>query len=540
MRADRCTRDAEAKQKVTYLGVGVEPVPQAVREHVKLPQDVGLMVETVEPDSPAARADLRRYDVLEKLDGQFLINQEQLGVLVRMYPSEHEVSIELVRANEHNTRTAKLGQREVSGSSHSLAALALARVAADPAETRALKFVRRSQAAPDKATSPQAPADITYLGISTVPPPAALADQLKLPAERCLMIDSVEADSPAAAADLKAFDVLEKLDDQLIVNSDQLTVLVRMRKPGDEVTLTLIREGRPLKVAVKLGAQDTASEEGADATSRFPAVADVDMDWHFDLGFIDIGQGKFVSIDNANQALSDVLMVTELRNELSDQDYMRRVYLDLTGVLPSAKDAAEFAADDRPDKRKRLVNRLLSRPDVISALADKAVLQFSDHEHSLTLTTAENGQKRLMAKDREGNVLFEGPVDTGEQRQKLEPQLALKVAMILKGYIGTPAAEEPDAEALLEKVLPRFSVSGSTLKQAIDELRQATGANIVVDWKSLARAGVTPEEPLELDLHDVRLRTVLKTMLVLAGGEKGRLKYTLQDGVILIAAEDAR
>lgn len=537
-RPDRCTRDADAKQQVTYLGVGVEPVPQAVRQHVKLPPDIGLMIEMVEPDSPAARADLHRYDILEKLDGQLLVNQEQFSVLIRMYSPEHEISLELIRANERKTLPAKLGQREVAGSTHDgLADIAVAAGPADSAVSRGLEFLKRAQSTGDKATSPREPAVATYLGISTSPPPTALAQQLKLPAERCLMIDSVEADSPAAAADLKAFDVLEKLDDQLIVNSDQLTVLVRMRKPGDDVTLTLVREGKRLKAPVKLGRHAAASEEGAEAASRAAAVADVEMDGRPDnIRLFDIGQGRFVDIDQANQALSDVLTVTEVHNELSDHDYMRRVYLDLTGVLPSAKDAAEFAADDRPDKRKRLVNRLLCRPDVITALADKAVLQFCDHEHSLTLTTADNGQKRLTAKDRDGNVLFEGAV-TEEQRQQLEPRLAMKLALMLKGYLGSPAAEETDANALLEKVLPRFSASGSPLKQAIDELRQATGANIVVDWKSLARSGVTADEPLELDLHNVRLRTVLKTLLTLTGGEKGRLKYTVEDGVILIAAD---
>ncbi|HJT31435.1 MAG TPA: PDZ domain-containing protein [Pirellulales bacterium] len=556
-RADHCTRDAEAKQKVTYLGVGVEPVPQAVREHVKLPRDVGLMIETVESDSPAARVDLRRYDILEKLDGQLLINQEQFGVLVRMYPPEHAISLELIRANERKTLTAKLGQREVTGSTHG--GLANFDVVidqdsgfvdvgvADSAALRAIEFLQRCQAAPDKTASPQEPAPITYLGISTSPPPAALAEQLKLPAERCLMIDSVEADSPAATAGLKAFDVLEKLDDQLIVNSEQLTVLVRLRKPGEEVTLTLIREGKHLKIKVKLAERGVASHE--DDQLPKAVVGDFDDDGSGEvtyflrgdrlIRYVDVGQGKFVDIAQANPALDDVLTFTVGRNEVSDQEYVRRIYLDLTGALPSAKDAAEFAADDRPDKRKRLVNRLLSRPDVISALGDKAVLQWSDDEHSLTLTTADSGQKRLTAKDHEGKVLFQGLVETDEQRQKLDPRLAIKVAMMLKGYIGTPAAEAPDADALLEKVLPRFSSSGKSLKEVIGELRQATGANIVVEWKSLVRSGVAADEPVEIDLHNVRLRTVLKTLLALAGGEKGRLHYTVDDGVILISADPA-
>ncbi|MGH7194384.1 MAG: DUF1549 domain-containing protein, partial [Candidatus Saccharimonadales bacterium] len=276
--------------------------------------------------------------------------------------------------------------------------------------------------------------DRTYLGISTSPPPAALAEQLKLPEERCLMIDSIEPDSPSAAAGLKAFDVIEKLDDQLIVNSEQLTVLIRLHKPGDEVTMTLIREGKRIKVPVKLGEHGVASQESGQGA----AWADFDGDGDRDVIMFMRGNQlvrRAVDIDQANQKFADVLTFSVDRNDVSDQEYIRRVYLDLTGALPSAKDTAEFAADDRPDKRKRLVNRLLSRPDVISALGDKAVLQWSDDEHSLTLTTADNGQKRLTAKDGEGKVLFEGPVETGGQRQMLEPRLAMKVALMLKGFI---------------------------------------------------------------------------------------------------------
>ena len=51
----------------------------------------------------------------------------------------------------------------------------------------------------------------------------------------------VERGSPAAEAGLLQNDVLEKLDDQLLVNTAQFTVLVRSKKPGDEVTLSVIR-----------------------------------------------------------------------------------------------------------------------------------------------------------------------------------------------------------------------------------------------------------------------------------------------------------
>ena len=43
-----------------------------------------------------------------------------------------------------------------------------------------------------------------------------------------------------------------------------------------------------------------------------------------------------------------------------DQTYIRRVYLDVIGVLPTPEDVAGFVADKQPDKRQRLARRVLS------------------------------------------------------------------------------------------------------------------------------------------------------------------------------------
>lgn len=46
-----------------------------------------------------------------------------------------------------------------------------------------------------------------------------------------------------------------------------------------------------------------------------------------------------------------------------DVTYLRRVYFDLAGLLPSRAEAEAFLADGRPDKRARLVDALLERPE---------------------------------------------------------------------------------------------------------------------------------------------------------------------------------
>jgi hypothetical protein len=45
-----------------------------------------------------------------------------------------------------------------------------------------------------------------------------------------------------------------------------------------------------------------------------------------------------------------------------DAEFLRRVALDLTGRIPTASEARDFIDDPRPDKRERLVDRLLESP----------------------------------------------------------------------------------------------------------------------------------------------------------------------------------
>lgn len=60
--------------------------------------------------------------------------------------------------------------------------------------------------------------------------------------------------------------------------------------------------------------------------------------------------------------------------ECDDAIYLRRVYLDIIGTLPTPEKARSFLADDRGDKRARLVDELLKRPEY----ADYWALKWAD------------------------------------------------------------------------------------------------------------------------------------------------------------------
>ena len=55
----------------------------------------------------------------------------------------------------------------------------------------------------------------------------------------------------------------------------------------------------------------------------------------------------------------------------SDAVFVRRVYLDVTGTLPSAIEAQDFILDKNPGKRALLIDRLLARAEFADYFAMK-------------------------------------------------------------------------------------------------------------------------------------------------------------------------
>ena len=82
-------------------------------------------------------------------------------------------------------------------------------------------------------------------------------------------IIEVEKDSPAEIADLKDGDVVIEFDGKELVDTEVLAKMIRMRKPGDTVTLMIERKGEIQDVEVKLG-ELTQENVWSDFEQKFP------------------------------------------------------------------------------------------------------------------------------------------------------------------------------------------------------------------------------------------------------------------------------
>jgi len=117
----------------------------------------------------------------------------------------------------------------------------------------------RNQAA-DNAPAREAHAR-AYLGVVVEPLHSSLVNHLAslVGGEYGLQVEDVAEGSPAAKAGLKEKDVVYRYDDQKVFTPEQFLRLVRGDKPGHEVTLSIVRDGKTQTIHAVLGEQQVVT-----------------------------------------------------------------------------------------------------------------------------------------------------------------------------------------------------------------------------------------------------------------------------------------
>ena len=88
-------------------------------------------------------------------------------------------------------------------------------------------------------------------------------------------------------------------------------------------------------------------------------------------------------------------------------------------------------------------------------------------------------------------------------------------------------------------VLPATNLDNVSVNDAIDFLRDVSGANIHVNWRALEEVGVGKDAQVNVRLRSVNLRKVLDLVLEEAGGGTA-LTYYVDQGVIEVTTRETR
>ncbi len=112
-----------------------------------------------------------------------------------------------------------------------------------------------------------------YMGVRIQSLDQGLAKQFNVPDLNGALITDVEPGSPAAKAGLKSGDVIRKLNGHVVTSPDDLRYIVGESNPGTEVTLEILRNGKPMTVRMQLGELQANAGEGQGGSNMGRAPA---------------------------------------------------------------------------------------------------------------------------------------------------------------------------------------------------------------------------------------------------------------------------
>jgi len=282
----------------------------------------------------------------------------------------------------------------------------------------------------------QAPAaqSVPYVGLVLVPTTPEARAQLKLADGVGLTVMDVAPESPAEEAGLQRHDVVHKLDDQIIVNPQQMGTLIRMHGTGAKVTLSVYRAGQTVKVPIEIG-----------STQRRDAAQAVRHQIRFAPGGVQV-----VPLDEqGGMMVADEEIEARARQIEAQLERIREEMQRHQGLGNDARQRIEQLLEQAQEARQGQGN--VPRAGVTRAM------RIADGEHVIEIRQT-NDDKTLKVSDPDGNVIFDGPINTDEQRaavpadvlekvEKLEKRANVRI-QINRQAAPAPAEQEPDEHQL--------------------------------------------------------------------------------------------
>ena len=231
----------------SVVGLRLSDVTADNVKTLKLPKQEGAVVESVRPDSPAAAAGFRPNDVVVQFDGERVRSASHLTRLVGETPAKREVIAGVMR----DGRRIELRVTPEASTSSWFDPRFGSMIDLDAGQWRE-QAERAGRAArelghdlPDVIAPGRG-----RLGVTVQEVNGELAAYFGV--KSGVLVGSVVPDSPAAKAGLKAGDVITAVNGSAVTTPRELSAALPPLDGKQDVTLTVFRDKRELKVGVTL------------------------------------------------------------------------------------------------------------------------------------------------------------------------------------------------------------------------------------------------------------------------------------------------
>ena len=203
-----------------YLGITAGDLNPALARQFKVPDVSGVLVNQVEPGSPAEKSGLKQGDVIRTLNDRNVDGSDRFRALVAGSSPGAEITLGILRDGKPETRKLTLAEQPAS------------------------------MAGPGGGNQP--PSEGTLRGISVQNLTPEIRDQLGLPPNvRGVVINDLDPNSPAAQAGLQPGDVIQSVNRRPVATVDDFNRLAA--QAAGEVLLHVNRQGNTAFVVVSPG-----------------------------------------------------------------------------------------------------------------------------------------------------------------------------------------------------------------------------------------------------------------------------------------------
>lgn len=216
-----------------FLGVYLGDKAETCIGESKSSAGQGACVEGVVENGPAEKAGIEKGDVIVRVNGETVEDSDDLRGFIRKTHPGDKVMVVVKRQGKEKTFTVTMGEPDDEG----LFSWVKPFVYGAPHSLRKKLIMEMS--------------DRPWMGIEM----QRLSDQLReyfKVKDGGVLISSVVEDSPAEKAGLKAGDVIVKIDDEEVENRRDVINTLKEKEAGDEISVTVIRNGKKKQKRVTL------------------------------------------------------------------------------------------------------------------------------------------------------------------------------------------------------------------------------------------------------------------------------------------------
>ena len=297
-----------------YLGVLVGEVDNDSANKLKLKEVRGAVVTLIDHDAPAAQVGLRVNDVLLELNGQRIESAEAFGRMMREIPAGRKITILISRDGATQTLTVELADRKKmetdvwnklnNGSDISTPVTGLGILG---------KGVSGDAPLPGGFHMPFVGNSTLKVGAVVEPLTSQMADYLGV--ANGLMVKQVGRKSEAAAAGMKAFDVILKVGTESIATVSDWERAMRSNQ-GKSVPVTVLRDKKQQVLTLQVDSKKKGEVEfhGLLPDGPCPLIAFANTDPFRDL-MQHLEQSDIQSMRNQAEALQDQVQQWKSGNE---------------------------------------------------------------------------------------------------------------------------------------------------------------------------------------------------------------------------------